>query len=366
MRNYISQALKQVRPQLELQHDTLIRERIEYSQAFTHNSVRGSIEGEGIVRNCFILGKVKLAKGAMLLNSIIDTDVNLEIEEDAIVTDCSLHAIRTSDHDIPVDIKVRKHAKVCHVVASQSLDIGEYARLEVVSFNSTDTMYGCKGTDGVHISDGCFLFESCVYLQSNLESPRDTRFTLGDNALMLHTNVTAFDSDVTVGANSTWCNYNLGIGLSLDNQAATYMGSLIEDSRTDSLYDILNRDWKQEVTARFRDVSCTIGEDFYIATTFRIGVAFEKLPNPRVQIGDRVNIINTDPDSTNTSSLICVHNMNIGNDVTIARILSDGYYGDTSLRTVTVGDHSLLVLRRHDDKIPAFDKFVPANKIATI
>lgn len=372
MRNYIRRRLLDIMP--ELRNKLRARTDLIATYAATHqiNSVRGTIEGEGTVRNCFVMGSITVAKNALVANTIIDKQVELIVEEGASVVNCSFHPYSHDRENLPVKIVVGKNCTLLYVWASEDFTVGENGIMAICQINDIGTIFrGATVSEvdnikGIAIGNNSLIIGTFLNARSNRDDGADAILKIGDDAVLIMARVMATDGAVRIKDRATICEYDYALRLIFKTDIDREINNLTENAHN-IVEMISNVRVKSGFGAVHINVNC--GDDMYIGCPIGLHGAFDKHGIGNCIIGNAVNIVTSVPcDAAHTRSetTINVHDLHIGDRANIVTEGENWYSSGMPHRCITVGSDTTLIVNAGSESFDGIDKVIPANSLAKL
>ena len=362
MRDYIPIILREALPSNIAILEECIQSRLAYAAAHSLNSVRGTIEGDGLVHNSFVLGHVNVGKNAVVANCIIDDKVFLTVEEGARVCDCSFHPTLLDDKTVPVFIIVGKDSTLFYVWSADSFTCCSNDVMVYSKIHEMGNTYHSLQAETTTIGDNCVIYGSFIDSRDDADTPAATRISIGKNAVIWQASLVANRATVTIADDLVMCDATIAMKLKHGKIQAVKSTDLNMPDIETLLSNI-----PSFVRLDTHGLTLKSGKKLYIGANVSTQHAFDKLKNGFIHLGDNVNIvqrINTERDIHTVQ--LNVHQLTVGNNVTLIYEAESWYSSRDPERNVEIGDDSTVVLTTSNGGFKGLDKKVPANSIVTL
>ncbi len=364
MRNYVHKQIQERRQAHEQLVDEKANELYNEESLGRMNAVRGSIQGDGQVSNCFVFGDVTIGEGSVLIDSMVDAKVTLIIGKNTKVLRCSFHPYMEDGGTVPTVIIIGDNCTIALVWAANNVQIGNNCRVFVTMFQETGTNYGSKSLPkGIVFGDNCLVQFS--YLKAHtIDSFAETSLSIGDNAYLYKTNITVLNGTATVGKNMVALDYNTALRM--------FTGGVPMDVDTTADHSEIPSivgHYSMMCGFDMSDTSLTIGDNFYLGSIAGFNRSYEKMKEPYVKFGNDLHIVPVGGDDvSNAKANITVYQLDAGNCVTLG-CENDGWYrSPNALRGLTVGDNAIVIFRNSgsSDNFSGIDKMLSNGSVTYI
>ena len=362
MRDYIPIILREALPANIAILEECIKSRLAYAAAHSLNSVRGTIEGDGLVQNSFVLGHVNVGKNAVVANCIIDDKVFLTVTEGARVCDCSFHPTLIDGKTVPVFIIVGKNSTLFYVWSADSFTCCSNDFIVYSKIHEMGNTYRSLQAETTTIGENCMIYGSYLDSRDDADTPAATKITIGKNAVIWQANLVAHRSKITIDDGLVMCDANLAMKLKHGKVQAVKSTDL-------DMPDIVTLLNNIQSLVRFDVHGLTLkaGKNLYMGAGVSAQHAFDKLKDGFIHLGDNVNIVQQVGNGRDDNTLqLNVHQFTAGNNVTLVCEAENWYSSRDPERIVEIGDDCTVILTVSNGGFKGLDKKVPANSIVTL
>ena len=362
MRDYIPTILRDALPANIAILEECIQSRLAYAAAHSLNSVRGTIEGDGLVHNSFVLGHVNVGKNAVVANCIIDDKVFLTLTEGARVCDCSFHPTLIDGKTLPVFIIVGKDSTLFYVWSADSFTCCGNDFIVYSKIHEMGNTYRNLQAETTTIGENCMIYGSFLDSRDDADTPAATKITIGNNAVIWQANLVAHRSKILIDEDLVMCDSNLAMKLRHGKVQAVKS----TDMDMPDIVTLLNN-IPSLVRLDVHGLTLKAGKKLYVGGSISVQHAFEKLKDGFVHFGDNTNIVQQTTKGREDNTLqISVHQLTVGNNVTLVCEAENWYSSRDPERTVEIGDDCTVILTVNNGGFKGLDKKIPSNSIVTL
>ena len=366
MRDYIPKHIREHIPRLvELASSavTLAMAR----RGFRFNSITGTVNTTEGVENNYIYGDVEIGKDALLLNSVVNEKVTLQIGSGAKVINCVFRPIMMHNAAIPCKVVIGAGTVLQDTILFGDTCIGNNCHiLYMESPKSKDMPKVREDHSLLTIGDnsfvvGCTLQTGDYYASLQHSGDLTNAICIGNNAILIKCILRAGGHDLCFGDNLVVCDVEDALKICCGSYGVVNE-YLVDDAAGFDVYRVTQH--IEALTDLCALPALHAGNDCYIGTSISLVGAFDHT-TAHCTWGHGVYLVPSEARRVSGYTFVA-HSLVVGDNTTLLKDSDLWSERGEPYKDITIGSNALVKIGRHDNCPCALDVNVPDNALTVI